>query len=83
METLANASRAKRVWRQRTSGRVGERLVGLPESGSFDIIFVEVDEDADRRRKTSARDMIGFCRRFRKPRTTEEWMRELREGEDG
>ena len=31
--------------------------------------------------KTSARDMIGFGKRFHAPRPTEEWMKELRDGE--
>jgi AbrB family looped-hinge helix DNA binding protein len=29
-----------------------------------------------------ARAMLGFARRFREPRRTSEWMRELREGEE-
>ena len=32
--------------------------------------------------KTSAKDMIGFGKRFHAPRPTEEWMKELREGEE-
>ena len=31
--------------------------------------------------KTSVKDMIGFDKRFHAPRPTEEWMKELREGE--
>ena len=33
-------------------------------------------------RKVSAKDMIGFGKRFHAPRPTEEWMKELREGEE-
>ena len=32
--------------------------------------------------KTSAKDMIGFGKRFHAPRPTEEWMKELLEGEE-
>jgi hypothetical protein len=32
--------------------------------------------------KTSAKDMIGFGKRFHAPIPTEEWMKELREGEE-
>ena len=32
--------------------------------------------------KTSAKDMIGFGKRFHAPRPAEEWMKELREGEE-
>ena len=31
--------------------------------------------------QTSVKDMIGFGKRFHAPRPTEEWMKELREGE--
>ena len=40
-----------------------------------------VPPPTEKRRKTSARDMIGFGKRFHAPRPTEEWMKELREGE--
>ena len=33
-------------------------------------------------KKYDARDMIGFARTFRQTRTTAEWMKELREGEE-
>ena len=35
-----------------------------------------------RRHKMSARDMIGFGKRFHAPRSTTDWMEELREGEE-
>ena len=76
------ASRSNRVWRQRIAGRGGENLLSLPETGSFEVLFVEVSAPQERRRKTSAKDMIGFGKRFHAPRPTEEWMKELREGEE-
>lgn len=35
-----------------------------------------------RPRARSARDMIGYGRKFHAPRRTADWMRELREGEE-
>lgn len=32
-------------------------------------------------RRPDPRSMVGFARRFRRARRTEDWMRELREGE--
>ena len=80
--TLENAKRSSRVWRQHVMGRVGESLLSLPESGSFEVIFVAVPPTDEKPRKVSAKDMIGFGKRFHAPRPTEEWMKELREGEE-
>ena len=60
----------------------GEAILALPEAGSFEVIFVEIPTSAERRCKTSAKAMIGFGKRFHVPRPTDEWMKELREGED-
>ena len=80
--TLESAMQANRVWRQRIIGRGGENLLALPETGSFEVIFVEIPQTAEVRRKPSAKDMIGFGKRFHTPRPTEDWMKELREGEE-
>ena len=79
---LESARRSNRVWRQRVVGSGGEAILALPEAGSFEVIFVEIAASAERRRKTSAKDMLGFGKRFHAPRPTDEWMKELREGED-
>ena len=76
------AKRSNRVWRQRIVGHAGESLLSLPESGSFDVIFVAISQAEEKPRKMSAKDMIGFRKRFHAPRPTEEWMKELREGEE-
>lgn len=80
--TFESAKRSNRVWRQRIMGRRGENLLSLPESGSFEVIFVEIPQEEKEPRKVSARDMIGFGKRFHASRPTEEWMKELREGEE-
>lgn len=79
---LESARRSNRVWRQRVVGSGGEAILALPEAGSFEVIFVEIPTSAERRCKTSAKAMIGFGKRFHVPRPTDEWMKELREGED-
>ena len=76
------AKRSNRVWRPRIVGHAGESLLSLPESGSFDVIFVAISQAEEKPRKMSAKDMIGFGKRFHAPRPTEEWMKELREGEE-
>ena len=80
--TFEYAKRSNRVWRQRIIGRGGENLLALPETGSFEVIFVEIPQTAEVRRKPSAKDMIGFGKRFHTPRPTEDWMKELRDGEE-
>lgn len=79
---LESARRSNRVWRQRVVGSGGEAILALPEAGSFEVIFVEIAASAEKRRKTSAKDMLGFGKRFHAPRPTDEWMKELREGEE-
>ena len=80
--TLESARKANRVWCQRVVGKGGENLLALPETGSFEVIFVEIPQTAEVRRRPSARDMIGFGKHFHAPRPTEDWMKELREGEE-
>ena len=74
---LESARRSNRVWRQHVVGSGDEAILALPE-----VIFVEIAAPEEKRRKTSAKSMIGFGKRFHAPRPTDEWMKELREGED-
>jgi bifunctional DNA-binding transcriptional regulator/antitoxin component of YhaV-PrlF toxin-antitoxin module len=55
----------------------GKRLV-WEKVGDHELRVVVLDAPAPR----GAQAMRGFARRFRKARRTEEWMRELREGEE-
>ena len=80
--TFESVKRSNRVWRQRVIGHAGENLLSLPETGSFEVIFVAISPAAEKPRKMSAKDMIGFGKKFHAPRPTEEWMKELREGEE-
>ena len=63
--------------------------VPVPEeygSYSFRVILVPLAPAAspppERREPPRIRDFIGYGARFHKLRTTEEWMKELREGEE-
>ena len=55
-------------------------------SYSFQVILVPLAPDAspppERREPPRIRDFIGYGARFHQLRTTEEWMKELREGEE-
>lgn len=42
--TLESARHSNRVWRQHVKGKEDEILLTLPASGSFDVIFVAVDD---------------------------------------
>ena len=84
------ASLLGHVWRQHVVGMAGERILPLPATGSFDVIFVEIPNESEsagigvqqtERKKPCVRDFIGYGAKFHKLRTTEEWMKELREGE--
>ena len=92
-KTFENAKRSSRVWRQHVSGNEGENLLALPASGSFEVIFVEMPQTSKPcaksvshpagRIKPRISDFIGYGRRFHPEyRSTEDVMRELREGED-
>lgn len=91
--TFENAKRSSRVWRQHVDGNEGENLLALPASGSFEVIFVEMPQTfkpragdtshPEGRLKPCISDFIGYGRRFHPEyRSTEDVMRELREGED-
>jgi len=92
-KAFESAKRSNRVWRQRVNGNEGENLLSLPASGSFDVIFVEVAPTSESRAeglshpegriKPRISDFIGYGRRFHPEyRSTEDVMRELREGEE-
>lgn len=86
--TLADARRSDRVWMQQVDGKSGGCLIPLPADGAFRVIFVEIPSAGEREQnpkdnvRPRIRDFIGYGAKFHKLRTTEEWMEELREGEE-
>ena len=84
IQTVANVSAAERVWCENVTAREGTLSLSVPEGGAYQVIMVKIGESpkAAAPRRKSARDMIGYGAKFHKLRTTAEWMRELREGEE-
>ncbi|MCQ2394735.1 MAG: hypothetical protein MJ249_10650 [Kiritimatiellae bacterium] len=83
IQTVANVSAAERVWSANVTTEDGNFPLSMPEGGVYQVIVVKIDavpEPVVATRK-SAREMIGYGAKFHKLRTTDEWMRELREGE--
>lgn len=82
-----------RVWRTQVAGSIGDRSFSLPATGLFDVILIEVPKsDSLFKNKTEVpegvnvpriSDFIGYGRKFHPEyRSTEDVMRELREGEE-
>jgi len=69
-----------RVWQEDVSGDSSEVSLTLPEVGTYRVFLVKVDQTASPRR--SAHDLIGYGRKYGgEPRTSEDWLREIREGD--
>ena len=96
MRAIANASRTGGVWFQDVSSHSGTIPLEIPEEGDYQVILVKADaakkqESVEKRdpreeyfgcKRPNVADLIGYGARFHAPRTTEEWMKELREGEE-
>ena len=86
IQTVANIGIADRVWSENISTDDGKLSMPTLEAGNYQVIFVKIDakkyEPAPARK--SARDFIGWGLQFDSTRcSTDEWMKELREGENG
>jgi hypothetical protein len=84
MRTAVNLGRAKDVWSDEFVTDSGEMAFKLPQGGRYQVVFVRIESkpEAVPVKRRSAVDMIGYGRKFHKLRTTDEWMKELREGEE-
>ena len=86
IQTVANVGVADRVWSENISTDDGSFSMPTLEAGTYQVIFVKIDKPkattAVPTRK-SARDFIGWGLQFDSRRcSTDEWMKELREGEN-
>ena len=85
IQTVANIGAADRVWSENISTNDGNFSMPTLEAGNYQVIFVKIGalkHEAAPTRK-SARDFIGWGLQFDStPCSTDEWMKELREGED-
>ena len=88
LRTVDRVCKTDRVWFDTIASRAGAISFDVPEAGRYQVIFMRVDAKADesgvkpRCEKPLITDLIGYGAKFHTPRTTEEWMKELREGED-
>ncbi len=90
MQTVANVGTADGVWYDNISSEGGVVPLSVPESGMYQVILVKIDDSSAAaqpvqplpRKKPNIRDFIGYGEKFHKLRPTEEWMKELREGEE-
>lgn len=85
IQTVANIGVADRVWSENISTNDGKLSMPTLEAGNYQIIFVKIDamKPSPPPARKSARDFIGWGLQFdSKPCSTDEWMKELREGEN-
>ena len=95
MQTAVNLGRAEKVWSEQLVTGSGDMTFRLPEGGSYQVILLKVSSSSDQESpaKKDPREehfgcprpdyskLIGYGAKFHKPRSTAEWMKELREGE--
>ena len=84
MQTVADVGTAESVWFDDISADGEIVSLSVPEVGMYHVILVKVGGDmaVDPPKRKSARDYIGYSRKYRPEwRSTAEVMKELREGE--
>lgn len=85
IQTVANVGAADRIWSENISTEDGSFSMPTLEAGTYQIIFVKIDakKQVPPPAHKSARDFIGWGLQFDSTRcSTEDWMKELREGEN-
>ena len=96
MQTAVNLGRAEKVWSELLVTDSGDMTFKAPEGGSYQVILFKVDSSAspERPMKKDSREehfgcprpdyskLIGYGAKYHKPRSTAEWIKELREGEE-
>lgn len=96
MQTAVNLGRAEKVWFEQLVTESGDMTFKLPEGGSYQVILLKVNSTTQEEcaAKKDPREehfgcprpdyskLIGYGAKYHKPRSTAEWMKELREGEE-
>lgn len=96
MQTAVNLGRAEKVWFEQLVTESGDMTFKLPEGGSYQVILLKVNSTTQEERaaKKDPREehfgcprpdyskLIGYGAKYHKPRSTAEWMKEFREGEE-
>jgi len=72
-----------RVWQEDVAANSDVVSISLPELGKYRVFLVKVDVDEKKTTRYSAHDLIGYGRKYDSvPRTADEWLREIREGDE-
>ena len=85
IQTVADVGTAESVWYENVSANGGCIPLSMPGSGTYRVILVKIGRDSriEKPKCKSARDYIGYSRKYYHGRTsTAEIMQELREGEE-
>ena len=96
MQTAVNLGRAEKVWSEQLVTGSGDMTFRLPEGGSYQVILLKVSSSTDQERSVGKdpreehfgyprpdySKLIGYGAKFHKPRSTADWMKELREGDE-
>ena len=85
MQTVADVGAAESIWFENVSADGGYIPLSMPESGMYRVIIVKIGGGSriEKPNRKSARDYIGYSRKYYQGRTsTAEIMQELREGEE-
>ena len=84
LRTVDRVCTTDRVWFDTIATHAGAISFNVPEAGNYQVILVNIDEPQESKpRRRSAREMIGYCRKYHPEyRSTEDIMKELREGEE-
>ena len=83
IRTVDNVRNSGHVWIDTVAADSGAVSFTVPEAGGYQIIMVKLDSTEPRKRKKpNVQAFLGYGAKFHKLRTTEEWMKELREGEE-
>ena len=80
-QAVSSFATQDRVWQEDVSGDKNVVSLSLPESGRYRVFLIKIDETKPSRR--SAHDLIGYGRKYGgEPRTSADWMHEIREGDE-
>ena len=83
MQTIDNVRNSDRVWFENIATHSGSIPLDVPEAGYYQVLLIKIDSkpEISEVKRPDARKFLGYGERFHKLRTTEDWMKELREGE--
>ena len=84
MRTVERVRNSEQVWFENIAAHSGSFPLNLPEAGDYQIFFIKINTENQVKKgaRPDATKFLGYGKRFHKLRTTEEWMKELREGEE-